>query len=97
MIRGCAGLVIGDMAESVLGRVVLFGKRMGEVSGLTRLAGLQLTWDCHLRVVETCHLRKAIDYFVPVWPWKGGGVVFRSELNVLRRVLEDEITIGLYL
>ena len=33
-IRGWAGAVIGEMEARVLGRVVLFGKRMGEVNGL---------------------------------------------------------------
>ena len=33
-IRGWAGAVIGEMEARLLGRVVLFGKRMGEVNGL---------------------------------------------------------------
>lgn len=38
VISGWAGEVIGDIAESVAGRVVLFGKRIGEVKGLYLLA-----------------------------------------------------------
>lgn len=34
VIRGWAGEVIGDIAERVAGRVVLLGKRIGEVNGL---------------------------------------------------------------
>lgn len=33
-IKGCAGAVMGEMEARLLGRVVLFGKRMGEVKGL---------------------------------------------------------------
>ena len=34
VIKGCAGVVMGEIAERVLGSVVLFGKRMGEMKGL---------------------------------------------------------------
>ena len=34
VIKGCAGDVMGEIAERVLGSVVLFGKRMGEMKGL---------------------------------------------------------------
>lgn len=34
VIRGCAGEVIGDTEARVLGRVMLFGKRMGEMNCL---------------------------------------------------------------
>jgi hypothetical protein len=34
VIRGCAGEVMGEIVERVLGRVVLFGKRIGETNGL---------------------------------------------------------------
>ena len=34
VIKGCAGEVMGEIAESVFGSVVLFGKRMGEMKGL---------------------------------------------------------------
>jgi len=33
VIRGCAGEIIGRMAESRLGRDVLFGKSIGEMKG----------------------------------------------------------------
>lgn len=35
VISGWAGEVIGDIAERVAGRVVLFGKRIGDMNGLT--------------------------------------------------------------
>jgi hypothetical protein len=38
VIRGCAGEVMGEMLLSDLGRVVLFGNRMGEMKGLRILA-----------------------------------------------------------
>ena len=34
VIKGCAGVVMGEIAERVLGSVVLFGKRIGEMKGL---------------------------------------------------------------
>ena len=34
VIKGCAGDVMGEIAERVLGSVVLFGKRIGEMKGL---------------------------------------------------------------
>jgi hypothetical protein len=34
VIKGCAGEMMGEIAERVLGSVVLFGKRMGEMKGL---------------------------------------------------------------
>jgi hypothetical protein len=34
VISGWAGEVIGDIVERVAGRVVLFGKRIGDVNGL---------------------------------------------------------------
>lgn len=34
VIRGWAGEVMGEIEERVLGRVVLVGKRMGEMNGL---------------------------------------------------------------
>ncbi len=34
VMRGCAEEVIGEIAESVGGRVVLFGKRIGDIKGL---------------------------------------------------------------
>jgi hypothetical protein len=34
VINGCAGEVMGDIEERVGGRVVLFGKRMGDMNGL---------------------------------------------------------------
>jgi hypothetical protein len=34
VIKGCAGEVMGEIADSVFGNVVLFGKRMGEMKGL---------------------------------------------------------------
>lgn len=38
VISGCAGEVIGDIAERVDGRVVLFGNNIGDVKGLTRVS-----------------------------------------------------------
>ena len=38
VIKGCAGEVMGEIAERVFGSVVLFGKRMGEMKGLGMLA-----------------------------------------------------------
>ena len=34
VIRGCAGEVMGESLDSVVGRVFLFGKSMGEMNGL---------------------------------------------------------------
>jgi hypothetical protein len=34
VIRGWAGEVMGEILVSVLGRVMLFGKRIGETKGL---------------------------------------------------------------
>lgn len=34
VIRGCAGEVMGEIEERLGGRVVLLGKRMGEMNGL---------------------------------------------------------------
>ena len=34
VIKGCAGEVMGEIAERVFGSDLLFGKRMGEMKGL---------------------------------------------------------------
>jgi hypothetical protein len=34
VIKGCAGEVIGDNELTDAGRVVVFGKRIGEINGL---------------------------------------------------------------
>lgn len=41
-IKGCAGEVKGEMEARLLGRVVLLGKRIGEVNGLEVLVVLLL-------------------------------------------------------
>jgi len=37
VIKGWAGEVIGETLERVVGRVVLFGKSMGDTNGLAEL------------------------------------------------------------
>jgi hypothetical protein len=42
VISGWAGEVIGDIAERVAGRVVLFGNRIGDVNGLVLVRNVRL-------------------------------------------------------
>lgn len=83
VIRGCAGLMMGEIAERVLGSVVLLGNRMGETNGLVVLAGSDWILEGNLRVVKTSRLGETINYFVSIRPWKIGGVVFRPILDIL--------------
>jgi len=83
VINGWAGEVIGDIADSLAGSVVLFGKRIGDVKGLVLLAIESKRIDINIRVIETSHLSEAVNYFVVVRPREAGWIVLWPRLSVL--------------
>jgi hypothetical protein len=78
---------MGDIAERVAGRVVLFGKRIGDVNGLILISYIiESRSDVYLRIIKTSHLSQIVDYFILIRPRKTGRIVLRSLLKILRRV-----------
>jgi hypothetical protein len=87
---------MGDIAERVAGRVVLLGKRIGEVNGLLHVSyKTESVQVLNLRIVQTSHLSQVVNYFISVWPRKVGRIALRPLLNVLRGVFQNEISISL--
>jgi hypothetical protein len=83
VINGWAGEVIGDIADSVAGSVVLLGKRIGDVKGLVLLAIDKMRIDINIRVIETSHLSETVNYLVVVRPREAGWIVLRPRLSIL--------------
>lgn len=52
--------------------------------------------DNNIRVIKTCHFGEVVNDVVSIWPWQIGWIIFRSRLNVLWRVFENEISILLH-
>ena len=86
VIRGCAGEVRGAILVREAGRVVEFGKRIGEMNGLkNRLAG----WgnggkEGDGRIVELSHLRETIHHLIRPRPRQVRWIVFRSRMHIGR-------------
>ncbi len=98
-MSGCAGDVMDPTAARDGGSVGKLGKSIGEVNGLEGFSPERTifhgTW--YLRIIKVGHLGKIVDYRILVWPLQTGWISFRSTLNILGAVFEDEVSISLIL
>ena len=67
-IKGCAGEVMGEIDARLLGSVVLFGKRIGEVNGLGLLIAFCRVKRVNARIAEPRHLPQLVHNLVWIWP-----------------------------
>jgi hypothetical protein len=87
---------MGPIADTDGGRVGLFGKRIGDVNGLHFISRCRRkVTGVYIRIIELGHLSQVVDYRILVRPRQTGWVVVWSILDVLGRILEDEISISL--
>lgn len=94
-MSGCADDVMGDIAEREVGSVVLCGKRIGDMKGLS-ISFLKYTGRRDIRIIELGNGAQIVHDLGCVWPWEARGVVCRPVLNILRRKLENEVSVCLW-
>lgn len=75
LMAGWADDVMGLIERTVLGRVTVVGKRIGEMNALlyVRIVSVSTRGWRNLRPLESRYLSEIVNNSVGVWPWQAFG------------------------